>query len=159
MGGGHHHVALSPADLSQLLTGVVEALLAGQDRVQATVTSMDTRIVRSAGTASGSIHVQSPLKAIIKVVTHLENDSTPSRLRLRDLQIHQEAGFAAKVALKAANLEGRARTALADPNRALEEILREQLQLRGARLRALGLRFIEDKLVLDLTGETLESNQ
>lgn len=28
---------------------------------------------------------------------HPENDSAPSRLRLRDIQIHQESGFAAPV--------------------------------------------------------------
>lgn len=151
--GGRYRAELSADDLTQIMGGIVAGLLTGQERVRASVLAMDVRIEGERGTVAGAARVESPLKATVGVACVLGNDPNPSRIRLLDLDVRQEAGLLAKQALRAVNIEGRVRELLADPNRALFTALDGQLRSRGARLSALGLHFNQRALTVELHGE------
>lgn len=150
---GHFEKELSAQELSQIMSGVITSLTAGQEAVRASVPEMQVQIERARGVVAGSVRVEKPIKATIKINCALANDTAPQRLRLDGLTIQQEARFAAKMALKAVNIEGKAREALKDPNRALGLALGSQLEPRGVRLTGLGLHFNERTLAISLRGQ------
>ena len=79
--------------------------------------------------------VEKPINATIGVNLTLGNDTRSNRLTLVDLDVkEEEAGFAAKLALKAIDIEGKAQEALRDPNQALEMVLGSQLKPKGVKL-------------------------
>jgi hypothetical protein len=150
---GSYQRELTAQELAGIMSGVVTGLTQGQESVKASMPTMDVRIENAKGIVNGSVRVESPIKATIKVNCALDNDAAPSRIKLAGLDIQQEAGFAAKLALKAVNIEGKAREALRDPNRALELALGSQLKSRGVNLTGLGLHFNESTLAVSLRGE------
>ena len=126
---------LSPEELSEIMRGVVKGFLAGQDKVKARVSAMSVKIENERGTVAGSVEVEEPIKATISVNLTLGNDTRPNRLTVLDFDIQEEAaGFAAKLALKAIDIEGKAQEALRDPNQALEMVLGSQLKPKGVKL-------------------------
>jgi hypothetical protein len=83
----------------------------------------------------------------------LENDPDPMKIRLRDLRIKTiDATFVAKNMVRALNVEGKVRTALADPNGALASVLRPELRAQGVALSDVGLHFTESTLAIELRG-------
>ncbi len=146
---------LTAQELSQIMSGVITSLTAGQDTVRASVPTMGVQIERARGVVNGAVQVEKPIKATIKVNCALANSTDPQRLKLDGLGIQQEAGFAAKLALKAVNIEGKARKALEDPNQALGLALGSQLEPRGVKLTGLGLHFNERTLAVNLRGQAL----
>ena len=99
---------LTGQDVSGIMRGVVQSLVSGQDAVRASIASMNVGIEKQQGSVSGSVRVEKPINATIGVNCVLGNDKTPGRIRLVSLDIKEEAGFAAKMALKAVNLKGKA---------------------------------------------------
>lgn len=150
--GGQYRHDLTDAELARVLGLVVGGLAGGQEKVRVRVSGMDVRIAGGRCAAEGGVRVESPLKATIGIRAVLENDARPGYLRLAELRIEQDAGFIARQALKAMDLDGQARRALSDPNAALAEALRTQLAPRGAQLTALGLHLGERTLTVDMRG-------
>lgn len=146
---------LSAQELSQIMSGVIASLTAGQETVRASVPNMEVQIEKAKGVVNGAVRVEKPIQAIIRVNCTLANDIDPQRLKLDGLNIQQEAGFAAKMALKAVNIEGKAKQALKDPNQALGLALGSQLKPRGVKLTGLGLHFNDRTLAVSLTGQPL----
>lgn len=146
---------LTAQELSQIMSGVITSLTAGQEAVRASVPTMDVQIENARGVVNGAVRVEKPIKATIRVNCALTNDTAPQRLRLDGLNIQQEAGFAAKMALKAFNIEGKAREALRDPNQALGLTLGSQLEPRGVKLTEIGLHFNDRTLAVSLKGQPL----
>lgn len=146
---------LTSQELGQMMSSVIEGLLAGQNAVKATVPPMGVRIERSRGIVAGAVQVENPIKATIRLNCVLGNDTTLQGIRLENLDIQQEAGFLAKAALKAANIDGQARNLLRDPNQALKKALNMQLRPRGVELTGIGLHFQENTLGVNLTGNPL----
>lgn len=141
------------------MTTIMEGLVAGQRNVRASVPNTAVQIENSQGAATGSVRVESPIQATIKVSCVLGNDAIPSRIGLVDLDIQQEAGFTAKFALRAVNVEQKARQALEDPNQALFIALSGQLAARGVRLTELGLHFNDTTLAVDLRGHGADAGR
>lgn len=152
---GHHESRLTGPQLAQILASIVRQFLAGQNMIRVADPEMSVVIQNSRGVGSGTVIVQSPISATIRVRTVLANAAEPSRIRLEDLNVQQEAGFAAKIALRAFDVEKLARNALSDPNRAMELALTDQLATRGARLTTVGLAFQGDALAVALRGERM----
>jgi hypothetical protein len=150
---GSYDRELTAQELAEIMYVVVSGLTQGQESVSASMQKMDVRIENSRGRVNGSVKVEKPIKATIKVMCVLENDVSPDRIKLADLDIHQEAGFTARLALKAVNIEGKAREVLRDPNDALGLALASQLERRGVRLTGLGTHFTESTLAVSLRGE------
>lgn len=150
---GSYQRELTAQELAGIMSGVVTGLIQGQESVRASAPIMDVRIENAKGIVNGSVKVEKPIQATIKVNCELDNDSAPSRIKLAGLDIQQEAGFAARLALKAVNIEGKAREALRDPNRALGLALGSQLEPRGVKLTGLGLHFNESTLAVSFEGE------
>jgi hypothetical protein len=147
---------LSAQELAQIMSGVITSLTAGQDAVKASVAGMQVQIEKSRGVVRGAVRVEKPIQATIKVNCALANDTSPQKVRLDGLDIQQEAGFAAKLALKAVNIEGKAREALQNPNQALGLALGSQLAPRGVQLTGLGLHFNERSLAVSLKGRPMQ---
>ena len=152
---GIYETELSADDLSQIMRAVVQSLLAGQTMARATVPEMSVRIQEYRGIGAGAVRVESHIQATVRLNTVLANAPDPTRIRLEDLVVKQEAGFAAKLALGALNVEGRVREALADPNRTLMAALATQLEPRGARLTELALHINETMLSVGMHGGAL----
>ncbi|MCH7641228.1 hypothetical protein IID22_03465 [Patescibacteria group bacterium] len=150
---GSFQRGLTAPEVGNIMNGVVEGLLTGQDRVKVSVPQMDVQIENQRGVVSGSVQVEKPIKATIGINFVLGNDeSDPKRIRLVNLQVNEKAGFAAKMALKAVNVEGKARQALQDPNQALLSALASQLKPKGIKLTGIGLHFTDDRLGIELKG-------
>lgn len=149
---GSYRRELSAQELARIMSLIVEGLLSGQEAVRATVSHMDVRIEQGQGVVSSRAEVRSPIKAAVQTDCALGNDTAPGRIRLLGLNVRQEGGFLAKQAMRAMNIEGKARRALSDPNQALALALRSQLEPRGATLSALGLHFHEQTLTVVLQG-------
>jgi len=152
---GSYSRELSAQELAGIMSGIVNGLTSGQEAMKATVPTMNVKIEKAKGMVAGSVRVAKPIQATINVNCTLGNDVRPNRLKLDGLNIQTEAGFAAKMALKAVNLEGKAKEALQDPNQALGLALASQLEPRGVKLTGVGLHFNETNLAVSLTGTSI----
>lgn len=152
---GEFRKDLSGQELAEIMSSVVKSLTASQDAVRANVQGMGVRIENSQGQVNGSVQVESPIQALITVNCVLGNDADPQRIRLVNLAINQKAGFLAKAALGAVNLEGKARALLSDPNQALRTVLESQLEPRRVKLSSIGLHFNQNTLAMNLRGSSL----
>ena len=148
---------LTSSEVGGIMRGVVSGLLTGQDMVEASVPTMGVEIKDKKGRVAGTVEVRKPIKASIGINCVLGNaEGRDDRIKLVGLKLTQKAGFAAKMALRAINLEGKAREHLRDPNRALASVLSGQLKERGIKLTGIGLSFTEeDALKVALKGEAL----
>lgn len=152
---GTFHQDLTSEELAGVMRGVFEGLVREQVGVKADIAGMSVRIERNQGRFSGAVRVEKPLEATVGGDCLLTNDETPGRLRLLSLDVREEAGFIAKVALKAVNVKGIIEKTLSDPNGALELALARQLESRGVKLTAVELQFGDDALSVLLRGEPI----
>lgn len=150
---GSFQKELSSQDMESIMKGVVSGLLEGQEAVHATVPTMNVQIENGKGIINGSVQVEKPIKATIDLECTLGNDNDPNKIRLVDLDVKTKAGFVAKAALKAANIEGRARNVLSDPNIALSDALKKQLEPKGVVLTGSSLHFGDKTLNISLSGK------
>lgn len=146
---------LTGEELAGVMRGVFEGLVCDQEGVEADIGDMSAQIEGEQGRFSGTVRVGKPLEATVGGDCLLTNDETPGRLRLVSLDVREEAGFIAKVALKAVNVKGIIEKALSDPNGALEIGLARQLESRGVRLTAVELQFGDKALSVLLRGEPI----
>lgn len=150
---GEFHADLTDSQVTEIMSGVITGLLAGQERIKASVPSIKVRIERGNGLVNGVVLLEKPLNATIRVYCVLGNDSNPQRIKLNSLDIVQEAGFKEKIALKVMNIEGKAKSILQDPNKALNDVLSSELKSRGVALTELGLHFSGNSLAVNLKGK------
>lgn len=143
---------LKDSELADIMIGVVGSLLTGQEKVKASVPTMDVRIENQQGKINGKVLVEKPVNAEIGINLILGNDSAPGRLRLVSLDVQEKAGFIAKAALKVANIKGRAEQVLRDPNQALMTAIGSQLKPKGVELTGIKLGFVQDALSVNLEG-------
>ena len=143
---------LKDSELADIMRGVVGSLLTGQEKVKASVPTMDVRIENQQGKINGKVLVEKPVKAEIGINLVLGNDSAPGNLRLVSLDVQEKAGFATKIALKAVNIKGKAEKALRDPNQALMTAIDSQLKPKGVELTGIKLGFGQDALSVNLEG-------
>jgi hypothetical protein len=151
---GEYQKELTAQELASIMLGIVIGLTQGQETITASVPALTVKIEKAIGTVVGTVSVEKPIHAVIKVNCVLDNDAAPNRIKLAKLNLHQEAGFAAKLALKVVDIEGKTKKALRDPNQALREVLASQLGHRGVRLTAIGLHFNEHTLAVNVRGES-----
>jgi hypothetical protein len=154
--GGAYQGQLTGQDVAGIMRGVVDGLLSGQDQVRASVPSMDVRIENNRGSVQGTVQVESPMKFKLGIGCVLGNDrDNRGCLSLVDFKLSVEGGMGAKLALKAINLEGKAREALSDPNRALVAALDDQLKDRGLKISEFGATFNNNVLQLGIRGRRI----
>jgi hypothetical protein len=146
---------LTSEELAVVMRSVFEGLVNEQKGVKADIADMSVQIEGEQGRFSGAVRVEKPLDVTIGGDCLLTNDETPGRLRLVSLDVREEAGFVAKVALKAVNVRGIIEKTLSDPNGALELALARQLESRGVKLTAVELQFGDDALSVLLRGEPI----
>ena len=144
---------LTDKELESIMQSVINGLVTGQEKVKASVLSTQVKIERQQGTVAGSVSVEKPIKATINLRCTLGNDTAGDRLRLVGLDVKEEAGFGAKMLLRAANIKGKAEDKLRDPNQALFVALGSQLETKGVRLTGIGLHFQENSLAVTLKGQ------
>ena len=147
---------LAVADLRAIMRDVVDGLLAGQDGIRASIPRMDVRVENRQGAVTAKVQVEKPIKATLEIDCVMTNAQEPQRVRLAKLDIREEAGLVARAALKAIDIQGKAREALKDPNRALFSRLGKQLEPKGVELTEIGLHFGERTLAVDLRGRPSE---
>lgn len=152
---GQYRADLTADDARDLALTVVGDVLAEQSHVRAHIVDAAVQIAREEGSVSGSVRISSPVSVTLHPRVVLGNDQDPSRIRLILLTLESEANFVARGMLRALNIEGRARSLLADPNRALAGVLEPELRARGAVLRDLQLHFADSVLTAHLHGGTL----
>ena len=149
---GSYSKELSEQEVVQIMEGIVQNLLTGQQRVKATVPTPKVHIENDVATVSSETHVESPVKATIAINCKLGNDVTPQRLKLIQSDVQEKAGPIDKLKLKAVNIEHRIQKTLSDPNQALSNALESQLEPRGVRLTDTALHFNKEKLAVNLKG-------
>lgn len=149
---------LTDKELESIMQSVVQGLMTGQEKVKASVPSMQVKIAGQQGIVDGSVRLEKPISATINLRCTLGNDAASDRLRLVGLDVKEEAGFAARIALKAVNIKGKAEDKLRDPNQALFAALGSQLETRGVRLTGIGLHFQENSLAVTLKGQPVTTN-
>lgn len=150
---------LKDSELADIMRGVVGSLLTGQEKVKASVPTMDVRIENQQGKVNGKVLVEKPVKAEIGIYLVLGNDSVPERLRLVSLDVQEKAGFTTKIALKALNIRGRAGKVLRDPNQALMTAIDSQLKPKGVELTGIKLGFGQNALSMNLQGRPVTAGK
>lgn len=151
---GTYKKSLNSQGVAAIMGGVVKGLLSGQQSVVASVPLMNVRIEDERGKIKGKVQVRSPITAEIGIDCILGNSREPGKLKLESLRVNQKAGFIARMALGAADIEGKARRTLRDPNKALLKALGDQLKPKGVKLTGIDLNFENDKLNVALDGES-----
>jgi hypothetical protein len=147
---------LAAADLRAIMRDVVNGLLAGQEGVRASIPRIDVRIENRQGAVTARVQVERPIKAALEINCVMANAQEPQRVRLAKLDIREEADLLARAALKAVDIQGKAREALRDPSRALFGCLDRQLEPKGVELTGIGLHFGEQTLAVNLRGRPSE---
>lgn len=149
---GTYQKALTGQDVAGIMHGVAQSLVAGSDKVEATIASMSVNIENGQGRVAGKVDVEKPLKAAIGLNCSLVNDVVPGRIRLAQLSVEEKAGWLEKAALKIFNIRKRAENALQDPNVAFSKALVKQLEPRGVTLTDVQLQFAGASLAVSLKG-------
>lgn len=144
---------LTGSDLEAVMRAVFKQLVASQGGVKAYLSDMSILIEGGQGIFSGAVVVEAPVKATIRGDCTLANDESPGRIALVSLNVIEEGGFIARIALKAVNIKEMVEKSLSDPNRALEMALAPQLELRGLNLKEAKLQFKAETLDVSLRGE------
>jgi hypothetical protein len=155
---GSYSKELSEQEVVQIMEGIVQNLLAGQQKIKAAIPAPKVHIENDVATVSSEAHVESPVKATIAIDCKLGNDVSPQRLKLIQSDVHEKAGPVDKLKLKAVNIEHRVKKTLSDPNQALRNALESQLEPRGVKLTDTGLHFNKEKLAVNLKGESTTSS-
>jgi hypothetical protein len=149
---GEYRAGLDGDEVRALVLSVIEALLAEHKHVRAEVVRLEVHMEEAGGVADGAVQILSPVTATLSPTIALENGSDPTRIQLQELKMKTEAGIVARTMIAALNLEKQIRSALADPNTALAEVLAPELRTRGAELTGLELHFERCALVAQLSG-------
>lgn len=155
---GGYRREITAKELSSIMSGVIVDLVQGQEVIKASVPVINVKIEEAKGIVNGNVKVEKPIQATINVNLILGNSTELNRIKLDELHIQQEADFAAKLALKTVNIEGKARETLKDPNQSLGLVLASQLEPRGVKLTEVGLHFNEQTLAVNLTGVLFSSS-
>lgn len=154
--GKSYNKDLSGQEMSEIMKSVIDGILTDQKAVRASVPLMNVDIKNQEGIVRGTVQVESPIKAVVDIRCVLGNSDKEGVLKLVDLEVNEKAGFAAKVALKAVNIENKARNALQNPNKALLQAMDAQLRQKGAKAEEISLSFQEnDTLSIALEGSRL----
>lgn len=137
---------LTASELAEVMKSVVDGLVSSQAKVEAAITSMGVRIENQRGMVDCSVQVSKPINASIDLNLTLGNEQgnqpqNKTRLALVGLTVNERAGMAAKFALKAVNLKGRATLILKDPNAGLFGAFEKELSKRGVALTGMQLQF------------------
>jgi len=135
------------------MQGIVGGLLSGQEQISAT-TILESTIKQNVGVVKGTVSVARPIKTEISIGVSLGNKpDKPGQLKLRQLKIGAN-NLKGKAALGALGIKAKAESVLQNPNKALADALKTQLEPRGVNLKGLGVAFINgDKLFIKLVGE------
>lgn len=150
---GSFHTDLTAPQLTDLMRSVISDLTQNQSQVQASVPTLEVKIANNVGQVSGSIFIQKPVEAQIHIGCSFENDpDDTAKINLNTLNIDEQAGFTAKMLLSAADVQGKARKLLSDPNHALFNNLEQQLLEKRVRLTDMGLHFYNNTLWIGLVG-------
>lgn len=149
---GQYRTELTADDVTSIMRTIAVTALAGQNFVGGRVERLENRIADERGTTSATIQISRPMTAKIDAALTLVNDAAPDRIKLESETISQDAAFPARLVLQAMDLGGRVRRALADPNRALQNALAEQLGPRGVTVTGVGLHFTSSTLSVDVRG-------
>ncbi len=151
---GKFEQSMTGQDVEQIMKGVVTSLLTNQETVDADISKMDVNIENSQGKVNGTVAINKPISASIEIDCVLGNSDKKNELNLVSLKVNEKAGFIAKMALAAVDIEGKARETLQNPNQALFDSLSKQLEPKNISLANIGLHFNNNTLEVSLLGKT-----
>ena len=153
---GHFEKAMTGQDVELVMRGVISSLLSNQETVSADVSNMNVEIKNNQEIINGTVLIKKPISASIEIDCILENGKKGDKLALVSLDIKEKAGFIAKMALAAIDIEGKAREILQKPNKAIFDSLSTQLEPKGISLINIGLQFMSNSLNVSLSGNTTD---
>lgn len=151
---GKFEQSMTGQDVEQIMIGVVSGLLSNQETVNAEISKMDVNIENSQGKVNGTLVINKPISASIDIDCILGNSNKENELNLVSLKVNEKAGFIAKMALAAVDIEGKARETLQNPNQALFDSLSKQLEPKNISLTNIGLNFNNNVLKVSLVGNS-----
>ena len=151
---GKFEQSMTGQDVEQIMKGVVSGLLTNQDTVDANISKMDVNIENSQGKVNGTVVINKPISASIEIDCILGNGNKENGLNLVSLKVNEKAGFIAKMALAAVDIEGKARDTLQNPNQALFNSLSKQLEPKNITLTNIRLQFKDNSLNVSLSGNS-----
>lgn len=144
--GGEFKKGLTGQEVSVLIKGVVGELVTSNPQVKGGIPFMDVKISQGQADVKGTIRIDSPIGATAGVDLVLKNNRNGSNsLELGGLKINAKAdNFVGNLALKAVDIEGKARQILSDPTKALSGYLTEEMRKQGVKLEGVAMKFTED---------------
>jgi len=146
--------SMTGQDVEQIMKGVVSGLLSNQETVNADISKMNVNIENSQGKVNGIVVINKPISASIEIDCVLGNSNKENELNLVSLKVNEKAGFLAKMALAAVDIEGKVRETLQNPNQALFDSLSKQLEPKNISLTKIDLHFNDNALKVLLLGKT-----
>ncbi|MEQ9716432.1 MAG: hypothetical protein ABGF52_13010 [Candidatus Asgardarchaeum sp.] len=154
---GKFKQSMTGQDVEQIMKGVVSGLLTSQDTVDASISKMDVNIKNNQGKVNGIVVINKPISASIEIDCVLGNSNKKDELSLVSLKVNEKAGFIAKIALAAVDIEGKARATLQNPNQALFNSISKQLEPKHTAITNIGLQFKDSSLNVSLSGNSTAS--
>lgn len=155
---GKFEKGLSANEVSGLIKGIVGELVTSNPQVKGNIPFMDVKIASGQADIKGTIRIDSPLGATVGVEIKLKNNERKNNsIALGGLHIDPKAdSFIGKMALKALDMEGKAREVLSDPNQALSSYLTAEMKSQGVKLEGIGMKFTpDDKFTVSLRGKKI----
>lgn len=143
---GQFKKGLNGQEVSGLIKGVVGDLVTNNPQVKGGVPFMDVKISGGQADIKGTIRVESPIGATIGVDIILRNHrGGGNRIELGNLRVDPKAdGLVGSLALKALDIEGKARGVLSDPTQALNIYLTTEMRKQGIKLDGIAMKFTQD---------------
>lgn len=154
---GEFKRGLAGNEVSGLVKGIVSELVTSNPSVRGSIPFMDVAINQGQANVRGTIRVDAPLGATVGIGLILRNARNGSNsVELGGLKVEPKAdNFVGGMALKALNLEGKAREALSNPTQALNTYLSAEMKKQGVRLEGIAMKFTsDDKFTILLRGKT-----
>jgi hypothetical protein len=149
---------LTGIEVAGLVKGIVGELVTGNSQVVGNIPLMDVKILQGRAEVMGTIRVDKPIGASIGVSITLINALNGSNsIELGNLKVESHAdNFIGSAALKALNIEKKARETLANPTDALKIYLTNELKTQGVRLGGIAMKFTsDDKFTILLRGSKI----
>lgn len=150
---GVYTMSLGGPEVSSLIRGAIDQILAENPAVAARTPLLDVKIVDEAIDARGTVQIDSPTKLTTDVELVLQNNpGVPGSLRLNRFKLNPK-GFVSTVALRGFGVEGMAQAALSDPTKSFMDYLSPLMEERGAKLHSVAMAIKSDnKLAVALNG-------
>lgn len=146
---------LTNLELAEIIPLIVRHLLPVAPSIAMSTPRVKVVIEQGVATINYEVDLHKPGRALIKLHWKIaKSDRFPGKIKtLPGWEITDDAGLVTSMALRAFNIQGKAASALRDPNKTIGDVLAAELHSRKINLTGIEMHFNQETLGITLTGE------